>query len=177
MQALEVASASALSRSCIVPGAPVRIKLRTPMLLRFRCNFVRLKDDLQLFNVPQTCASHGASYRASSTLPALSSGGLENERTTPRATFRRCQLSLHSNEIFGRTNPIPERSRRRAQLRASICCRTRCFSAVFSAGGLVGVNGTTRFVGLRQAVAAMSFRDEVFGTSEWAGGLQLRGTY
>jgi hypothetical protein len=28
------------------------------------------------------------------------------------------------------------------QLRAGICCRTRCFSAVFSAGGLVGVNGT-----------------------------------
>src|ERR1700730_4557831 len=43
----------------------------------------------------------------SSTLPA-------NERTTPRATFRRGQLSLQSNEIFGRTNPIPERSRRRA---------------------------------------------------------------
>ena len=42
----------------------VRIKLRTPMLLRFRCNFVRLKDDLQLLNVPQTCASHGPSYRA-----------------------------------------------------------------------------------------------------------------
>ena len=39
---------------------------------------------------------------------------LENERTTPRATFRRGQLSLQSNEIFGRTNPIPERSRRRA---------------------------------------------------------------
>jgi hypothetical protein len=38
-------------------GAPVRIKLRTPMLLRFRCNFVRLKDDLPLLNVPQTCAS------------------------------------------------------------------------------------------------------------------------
>jgi hypothetical protein len=35
--------------------------------------------------------------RASSTLPALSSGGLENERTTPRATFRRGQLSLQSN--------------------------------------------------------------------------------
>src|SRR6202035_3999062 len=52
--------------------------------------------------------------RASSTLPALSGGGLENERTTPRATFRRGQLSLQSNEIFGRTNPIPERSRRRA---------------------------------------------------------------
>src|SRR4029077_12824325 len=45
--------------------------------------------------------------RASSTLPA-------NERTTPRATFRRGQLSLQSNEIFGRTNPIPKRSRRRA---------------------------------------------------------------
>src|SRR5580700_11103375 len=43
----------------------------------------------------------------SSTLPA-------NERSTPRATFRRGQLSLQSNEIFGRTNPIPERSRRRA---------------------------------------------------------------
>jgi hypothetical protein len=28
---------------------------------------------------------------------ALSSGGLENERTTPRATFRRGQLSLQSN--------------------------------------------------------------------------------
>src|ERR1700720_3854306 len=40
--------------------------------------------------------------------------GLENERTTPRATFRRGQLSLQSNEIFGRTNPIPKRSRRRA---------------------------------------------------------------
>ena len=25
------------------------------MLLRFRCNFVRLKDDLQLLNAPQTC--------------------------------------------------------------------------------------------------------------------------
>src|SRR3984893_10137089 len=37
-----------------------------------------------------------------------------NERTTPRATFRRGQLRLQSNEIFGRTNPIPERSRRRA---------------------------------------------------------------
>ena len=37
-----------------------------------------------------------------------------HERTTPRATFRRDQLSLQSNEIFGRTNPIPERSRRRA---------------------------------------------------------------
>src|ERR1700681_3124810 len=84
------------------------------MLLRFRCNFVRLKDDSQLLNVPQTCASHGPSYRAHpSTLPALSSGGLENERTIPRATFRRGQLSLQSNEIFGRTNPIPERSRRR----------------------------------------------------------------
>jgi hypothetical protein len=47
-------------------GAPVpnkTAKLRTPMLLRFRCNFVRLKDDLQLLNVPQTCASHGPSYR------------------------------------------------------------------------------------------------------------------
>ena len=110
-----------------VSGAPVRIKLRTPMLLRFRCNFVRLKDDLQLLNVPQTCASHGPKLpRASSSLPALSSGGLENERTTPRATFRRGKLSLQSNEIFGRTNPIPERSRRRA---------SRCFSAVFSAGG------------------------------------------
>jgi len=64
MQALELASASDLPRSCVVPGAPVRIKLRTPMLLRFRCNFVRLKDDLQLLNVPQTCASHGPSYRA-----------------------------------------------------------------------------------------------------------------
>ena len=32
------------------------------MLLRFRCNFVRLKDDLQLLNVPQTCASHGPAY-------------------------------------------------------------------------------------------------------------------
>src|SRR6202030_4171659 len=40
--------------------------------------------------------------------------GWENERTTPRATFRRGKLSLQSNEIFGRTNPIPERSRRRA---------------------------------------------------------------
>jgi hypothetical protein len=50
------------------------------------------------------------------------------------------------------------------------------FRCIFS-GRSRGVNGTTRFVGLRQAVAAMSFRDEVFGTSEWAGGLQLRGTY
>src|ERR1700731_3240783 len=39
---------------------------------------------------------------------------VEGERTTPRATFRRDQLSLQSNEIFGRTNPIPKRSRRRA---------------------------------------------------------------
>jgi hypothetical protein len=92
-------------------GAPVRIKLRTPMLLRFRCNFVRLKDDLQLLNVPRV--AWPKLPRASSTRPALlSSGGLENERTTPRATFRRGQLSLQSNEIFGRTNPIPERSRR-----------------------------------------------------------------
>src|ERR1700720_4180027 len=59
--------------------------------------------------------------------------GLENERTTPRATFRRGQLSLQSNEIFGRTNPIPERSRRRANC-AQAFGRTRCFSAVFSAG-------------------------------------------
>jgi hypothetical protein len=34
------------------------------MLLRFRCNFVRLKYDLQLLNVPQTCASHGPSFTA-----------------------------------------------------------------------------------------------------------------
>jgi hypothetical protein len=39
---------------------------------------------------------------------------LENERTTPRTTFRRGQLSLQSTEIFGRTNPIPKRTRRRA---------------------------------------------------------------
>src|SRR5271166_5227925 len=85
---------------------PVRIKLRTPMLLRFRCNFMRLKDDLQLLNVPQTCASHGPSYRAHPRLPpALSSGGLENERTTPRATFRRGKLSLQSNEIFRQNEP------------------------------------------------------------------------
>src|SRR3984893_10726253 len=45
-------------------SAPVRIKLRTPMVLRSRCNFVRLKDQLQLLNVPQICASHGPSYRA-----------------------------------------------------------------------------------------------------------------
>jgi len=32
--------------------------------LRFRCNFVRLEGDLQLLNVPQTCASHSPSYRA-----------------------------------------------------------------------------------------------------------------
>ena len=48
---------SGLSRAYKAAGAPVRIKLRTPMLLRFPCNFVRLKDDLQLLNVPQTCAS------------------------------------------------------------------------------------------------------------------------
>ena len=50
------------------------------------------------------------------------------------------------------------------------------FRCIFS-GRSRGVNRTTRFVGLRQAFAATSFRDEVFGTSEWAGGLQLRGTY
>src|SRR5262249_53177104 len=45
-------------------GAPVRIKLRTPMLLRFHCNFVRLEDDLQFFNVPQTCGvPHGEAGR------------------------------------------------------------------------------------------------------------------
>jgi hypothetical protein len=37
-------------------GAPVRIKLRTHMLLRFLYNFVRLEGDLQILNVPQTCA-------------------------------------------------------------------------------------------------------------------------
>jgi hypothetical protein len=73
--------------------------------------------------------------RASSTLTALSSGGLENERTTPRATFRRGQLSLQSNEIFWQNEPNSEEIASSCQLRASICCRTRCFSAVFSAGG------------------------------------------
>jgi hypothetical protein len=92
-------------------GAPVRIKLRTPILLRFRCNFVRLKDHLQLLNVPEICASHGQATAASSTLPALSSG---LERTTPSTTIRRNQTTCNQNEIFGRTNPISERSRRRA---------------------------------------------------------------
>jgi hypothetical protein len=101
------------SKSLILfTGAPVRIKLRTPMLLRFRCNLVRLKDHW-LLNVPEICASHGQATAASSTLPALSSG-LENERTTPRATIRRSQTTCNQNEIFGRTNPISERSRRRA---------------------------------------------------------------
>jgi hypothetical protein len=71
---------------------------------------------------------------------ALSSGGLENERTTPRATFRRGQLSLQSNAW---QEPNSGEIASSCQLRASICCRTRCFSAVFSAGGLVGVNGTS----------------------------------
>jgi hypothetical protein len=60
---------------------------------------------------------------------------LENERTTPRATFRRGQLSLQSNEIFWQNEPNSEEIASSCQLRASICCRTRCFSAVFSAGG------------------------------------------
>ena len=52
------------------------------------------------------------------------------------------------------------------------------FRCIFSGRSSWSVNAhDARFVGLRQAVAAMSFRDEVFGTSEWAGGLQLRGTY
>src|ERR1700726_5226403 len=70
--------------------------------------------------------------------PALSSGGLENERTTPRATFRRGQLSLQSNEIFGRTNPIPERSRRRANCAQAFVAGPAVFPLYFQRGGLVG---------------------------------------
>ena len=73
--------------------------------------------------------------RASSTLPALSSGGLENERTTPRATFRRGQLSLQSNEIFGRTNPIPERSRRRANCAQAFVAGPAVFPLYFQRAG------------------------------------------
>src|SRR5580704_9043670 len=67
-------------------GAPVRMKLRTPMLLRFRCNFVRLKDDLQLLNVSADLRVAWSKLpRASSTL----AGAWRIERTTPRAAFRR----------------------------------------------------------------------------------------
>jgi hypothetical protein len=38
-------------QSKLSTGAPVRIKLRTPTLLRFLCNFVRLEGDLQFLNV------------------------------------------------------------------------------------------------------------------------------
>jgi hypothetical protein len=44
------------------------------------------------------------------------------------------------------------------------------FRCIFS-GRSRGVNGTTRFVGLRQAVAAMSFRDEVQPAVPVLGGL------
>jgi hypothetical protein len=71
---------------------------------------------------------------------------LENERTTPPlkiaapcATFRSGYLSLQSNKNFWQNEPNSGEIASSSQLRASICCRTRCFSAVFSAGGLVSV--------------------------------------
>src|SRR6476646_7116147 len=82
--------------------------------------------------------------RASSTLPALSSGGLENERTTPRATFRRGQLSLQSNEIFGRTNPIPERSRRRANCAQAFVAGPAVFPLYFQRAALAEVPAAGR---------------------------------
>jgi hypothetical protein len=82
------AQRSARFRSALrgLAGAPVRIKLRTPMLLRFRCNFVRLKDHLQLLNVSADLRVAWSKLpRASSTL----AGAWRIERTTPRAAFRR----------------------------------------------------------------------------------------
>src|SRR5260370_18836680 len=62
--------------------------------------------------------------------------GLENERTTPRATFRRGQLSLQSNEIFGRTNPIPKRSRRRANCAQAFVAGPAVFPLYFQRAAL-----------------------------------------
>jgi len=65
--------------------------------------------------------------------------GLENERTTPRATFRRGQLSLQSNEIFGRTNPIPKRSRRRANCAQAFVAGPAVFPLYFQRAALAEV--------------------------------------
>jgi hypothetical protein len=50
---------------------------------------------------------------------------VEGERTIPRATFRRGQLSLQSNEIFGRTNPIPKLEPFVVSLNLSGVCTSR----------------------------------------------------
>jgi hypothetical protein len=63
------------------------------MLLKFRCNFARLKDDLHLSNVPQTCAWIPRILDSTCTVVR----GLENKLTTPRATFKRSELRLQSN--------------------------------------------------------------------------------
>src|ERR1700726_3159580 len=153
---------------------PVRIELRTPMLLRFRCNFLRLKDDLQLLNVPQTCASHGPSYRAHPRLYLrCRAGAWRMSRVQPLGEVNKPAIKMRflaERTQFRRDRVVVPIARKH------LLPDPLFFRCIFS-GRSRGVNGTTRFVGLRQAVAAMSFRDEVFGTSEWAGGLQLRGTY
>src|ERR1700726_582287 len=70
--------------------------------------------------------------------------GLENERTTPRATFRRGQLSLQSNEIFGRTNPIPKRSRRRANCAQAFVAGPAVFPLYFQRAALAEVPAAGR---------------------------------
>jgi hypothetical protein len=64
---------------------------------------------------------------------------VEGERTTPRATFRGGQLSLQSNEIFGRTNPIPKRSRRRANCAQAFVAGPAVFPLYFQRAALAEV--------------------------------------